>query len=140
MTPKEECETILDTLLSFAKQQLKKRGEFYPFGAVMLADGSITLTAYEDQNNEFPDSVDVIQNLVKHHKEEAEQGKIRASGIAWDAMLSTADGKKTDAVLISLEHIDHYTVVVGQPYNLGLFKKLKFGEVFAQEGKHEIFN
>ena len=35
MMPKEECEELLNALLPFAVNQLKKYGEFYPFGAVM---------------------------------------------------------------------------------------------------------
>ena len=139
MTPKEECEQILDALLRFAEHQLKKHGEFYPFGAVMRKDGSVEYTAFMDQNDDFPASEDVIQNLTDYHRSEAEQGRIKASGIAWDGMISSAEKKNTEAVLISLEHVDHYSVVVGQPYNLGLCKKLELGEIFAQEGKQDIF-
>ena len=140
MTPKEECEELLDFLLTFAENQLKKRGEFYPYGAVMKTDGSIVATAFWDDETEFPQSADVIENLTKAHKEEAEERKIKASGIAWDAKITMPDGKKSDAVVISLEHADHYAVVVVQAYRLGLFRKLKFGELLAQEGMHEIFN
>ena len=43
MTPKEECEELLNALLPFAANQLKKHGEFYPFGAVLTNDGEISL-------------------------------------------------------------------------------------------------
>ena len=140
MTPKEECERILDALLQFAEKQLKKHGAFYPYGAVLRTDGSIVLTAYADERTEFPDPNHMIQGLTKLHKKEAEEGRIKASGIAWDAKVTTDHGQKTDAVIVSLEHIDHYAVVVGQPYRIGMFQKLKLGEIFAQEGKHEIFD
>ena len=45
MTPKEECEQLLNAILPFAINQLNKHGEFYPFGAVMLNNGDISLTA-----------------------------------------------------------------------------------------------
>lgn len=140
MAPKEECEQILAALLPFAMDQLKKHGGFHPFGAVMLRDGSIELTAYADRNNTVPNSVEAIQSLGECHRAEARRGKIKASGIAWDAVICTSEKKKTDAVLISLEHVDRYSVVVGQPYSFGTLKKLKLGEMFAQEGKHDVFN
>ena len=36
MTPKEQCEVLLDKLLPFAEDQMKKYREFYPFAAVIL--------------------------------------------------------------------------------------------------------
>ena len=139
MMPKEECEELLNFLLDFAVNQLKKRGEFYPFGAVMPDRGDITATAFYDADNEFPDSADIINNLTEAHKKKAEKGEIKASGICWNAKVSLENGAQTDAVIISLEHRDDYSVIVGQPYRLGLFGKLKLGNIFAQEGRHDVF-
>ena len=140
MTPKEECEELLGFLMTFAENQLKKRGGFYPFGAVLQTDGTIAATAYQDEETEFPESTDVIRSLTRAHREEAEKGKIKASGIAWDAGITTADGRKTDAVTVSLEHADHYAVVVSVPYRRGLLGRLTFGAMLAEKGMHEIFN
>ena len=137
--PKEECEELLNFLLDFAVNQLKKRGELYPFGAVMPDHGDITATAFYDADNEFPDSADIINNLTEAHKKKAEKGEIKASGICWNAKVSLENGAQTDAVIISLEHRDDYSVIVGQPYRLGLFGKLKLGNIFAQEGRHDVF-
>ncbi|MBQ3481790.1 MAG: hypothetical protein IJH48_05545 [Oscillospiraceae bacterium] len=140
MTPKEECEELLDFLLFFAEHQLKKRGEFYPFGAVMLESGEITATAFYDADNEFPDSTEEIGILTEIHKEEAEKGEIRASGICWDAKVSLENSDMTDAIVISLEHRESYSVVVGQPYRLGFLKKLDLSNIFALDGRHDVFN
>ena len=43
MTPKEQCEVLLDKLLPFAEDQMKKYREFYPFAAVILMDDSVEL-------------------------------------------------------------------------------------------------
>ena len=140
MTPKEECEELLSFLLSFAKNQLKKRGEFYPFGAVMLDSGDITATAFYDADNEFPDSTEVIRILTETHKEKAEKEEIKASGICWDAIVALENGVQTDAVIISLEHRESYSVIIGQPYRFGLLRKLDLSNIFAREGKHDIFD
>ena len=138
MTPKEQCEVLLDTLLPFAENQMKKYREFFPFAAVMLTDGSIQLTASYD-GNEHPESKDVLEALQEIHKRLAAEDKIKVSGIAWNASMVSEDGKPYDAIIVGLEHKDDYSVIVGEPYKIGLFKKVTFGNLFAMEGKHDIF-
>ena len=115
MTPKEQCEVLLDKLLPFAENQMKKYREFYPFAAVILMDDTVELTGSFD-GNEHPESKDVINDLIQIHKQLASEGKIKASGIAWNASVASADGKPTDAIIVSLEHKDDYSVIVGEPY------------------------
>ena len=138
MTPKEQCEVLLDKLLPFAEEQMKKHREFYPFAAVMLMDDSIELTGSYD-GNEYPESKDVLETLKQIHKQLASEDKIKASGLVWNASVASADGKPSDAIIVSLEHKDNYSVIVGEPYKIGLFKKVTFGNLFALEGKHDIF-
>ena len=135
---KEQCEVLLDKLLPFAENQMKKYREFYPFAAVILMDDTVELTGSFD-GNEHPESKDVINDLIQIHMQLASEGKIKASGIAWNASVASADGKPTDAIIVSLEHKDDYSVIVGEPYKVGLFKKVNFGNLFAMEGKHDIF-
>lgn len=138
MTPKEQCEVLLDKLLPFAEEQMKKHREFYPFAAVILADDAVELTGSYD-GGEHPESKDVINDLIQIHKQLAHDGKIKASGIVSNASVTSADGKPSDAIIVSLEHKDDYYVIVGEPYKIGLFKKVTFGSLFAIEGKHDIF-
>lgn len=138
MTPKEQCEILLDKLLPFAEQQMKKHREFYPFAAVLLMDDSVELTASYD-GNEHPEPKAVLEDLKQIHKQLAADGKIKASGIVWNAGVTLEDGKPTDAIIASLEHKDDYSVIVGTPYKIGLFKKVTFGNLFAMQGKHDIF-
>ena len=138
MISKEQCEILLDKLLPFAEQQMKKYREFYPFAAVLLEDDSVELTASYD-GNEHPESKAVLEDLKQIHKKLAAEGKIKASGIVWNAGVNSADGKPTDAIIVSLEHKDNYSVIVGEPYKIGLFKTVSFGNLFAMEGKQDIF-
>ena len=138
MTSKEQCEILLDKLLPFAEQQMKKYREFYPFAAVLLEDDSVELTASYD-GNEHPEPKAVLEDLKQIHKKLAAEGKIKASGIVWNAGVNSADGKPTDAIIVSLEHKDNYSVIVGEPYKIGLFKTVSFGNLFAMEGKQDIF-
>ncbi len=137
MTSKEESEVLLDALLSAAENLLKKNGEFYPIGAVLTYDNDVTFTAIHP-DNEFPDSKDIISCLISSHKQMAQKNEIKASGIAWNGAFSS-NGKNSDAIVVSLEHKDNYSVIVGLPYKIGLFKKVNFGELFAQNGNSDIF-
>ena len=139
MTPKNECEILLDALLPFGEEQLKKYREFYPYAAVMCMDGSVELTASYD-GNEHPESKTVLEDLRKIHRQLAAEGSIKASGIAWNATVASADGKPSDAIVVSLEHMDAYSVIVCEPYKLGLFKKVKLGELFAMPGRNDVFD
>ena len=138
MTPTEQCEVLLDKLLPFAEEQMKKHREFYPFAAVILTDDAVELTGSYD-GGEHPVSKDVINDLIQIHKQLAHDGKIKASGIVWNASVTSADGKPSEAIIVRLEHKDDYSVIVGEPYKIGLFKKVTFGSLFAIEGKHDIF-
>ena len=138
MTPKEQCELLLDKLLPFAEDQMKKYREFYPFAAVILTDDTFELTGSYD-GNEHPESKDVINDLIQIHRQLASEGKIKASGIAWNASVASEDGKPSDAIIVSLEHTNDYSVIIGEPYKIGLFKRITFGNLFAMEGKHDIF-
>ena len=138
MTPKEQCEALLDQLLPFAEDQLKKHREFFPFGAVIQTDGSVAVSGFYD-GNEQPLSKDVIEGLIESHRQMNAKGEILASGIVWNASVTSPDGKPSDAIVVSLEHKEGYSVIVGEPYKLGLFKKVSFCNLFAMEGKHDIF-
>lgn len=138
MSPKEECEILFDKLLSIAEDQLKKHGEFYPFGAVLDMDGTKAITAFKD-DKDFPDCTYVLNQIIRGHKQQAEAGKIKASGIVWNAGGVSENGKKFDSIAVSLEHKDNYSVVVGRKYKIGLFKRVTFGEIFAIEGHHDVF-
>ena len=137
MLAKEECEILLDALFSASEKLLKKNGEFYPVGAVLLNDNNVTFTAL-CSDKEFPDSQSIINGLICAHKQLAQSNEIKVSGISWNGAVDL-EGKTTDAIIVSLEHKDDYSVIVGLPYKIGLFKKIKFGELFAQNGNNDIF-
>ncbi len=137
MNAKEECEILLDALLSASEKLLKKNGEFYPVGAVLLNDDNVTFTAL-CSDNEFPDSQSVINDLICAHKQLAQNNEIKVSGISWNGTVDF-EGTTTDAIIVSLEHKDDCSVIVGLPYKIGFLKKIKFGELFAQNGNNDIF-
>lgn len=103
----------------------------------MNPDGSVAFSATYD-GSEHPSSREVIDFLVKEHKNLADQNKIKVSAIAYDACVPIA-GKKTDCIIMNLEHQSGYSVTVGMPYSFSFFKKVKYQELFAMPGSHDIF-
>lgn len=137
MNEKEECEVLMNDLLPTVQHLLEKHHEFYPIGAVMNEDDSIVQTATFD-GCDFPDSQNVINSLIEAHRKLAEQKRLKVSGIAYNASVMIS-GKKTDSIMICLEHQNGYSVTVGIPYVITLFKRIKYGNLFAQQGSHDIF-
>lgn len=144
MSPKEECELLAGILLPFAEKQIRWEDEFYPFGAVLANNNSIEMTNINEEND-YPDAKKVMQNLIDSHKQLADKGKIRASGIVWKTVMKDSNGEDIDAITVSLEHKDNYSVVIAKSYKIkglikkGIFKIIKFNDLCAFEGKHEIF-
>lgn len=137
MTSKEECEILLEALIPACKDLLKKNEEFYPIGATLSNDNTVKFTAVDFGDN-FPDTKSMIDSLVLSHKKLSKAKEIKAVGTAWNAT-SSQNGKLTDTIIVKLEHKDGYCVIVGLPYKIGLFKRIKEGELFAQEGEAEVF-
>ena len=67
------------------------------------------------------------------------QGRNKSQRDRLDVIDNDCWQKNFDVIVVSLEHRDGYSVTVGRPYKLGLFKKVSFGELFVMEGKHDIF-
>ena len=138
MIQKQQCEMLLDTLLPYIEVMLKKEGKFYPVGAVITTDLEKSITALET-DEKHPKSLEVIDELIIMHQELANDNEIIASGIAYSTGIIDPNRQFSTAIIVSLEHVDNYSVMVGLPYKVGLFRKVKFGEIFAQKGNQNIF-
>ena len=138
MTPKEECEELLNSILPAAEGLLVKNKEFYPIGAVLDKDNKVSFTA-TIEDDDFPDSESIIRQLTEAHKAMADNDEIKASGIAWNATITEGTGKNRDAIIVSLEHKEKYSVIIGEPYSMNVFKKIRFDAVFAREGRNDIW-
>ena len=98
MIPKEECEELLNALLPFAVNQLKKYGEFYPFGAVMYNNNeTANMKDLENVNQKLSfltDKVEQIENmqlLSKSVENIFSKNQITATRrIAWISILQIA--------------------------------------------------
>jgi hypothetical protein len=109
-----ECQVDLDGLLSatlpFAQQQLDKRHGFYPFGAVVGADGTVHPTMGYD-GHEVPASEDLLRLLIEGARNQS--GEIRAAAFVADVKLPD---EPTDAIRVELEHREGIALAVLVPY------------------------
>lgn len=137
-TPKDDATDLMNMLVPFAEKMLREHGEFYPFGGVMLADGSMQHFGASD-GTEHPKSKDLIDLLIAQFREGGRQGKYKATGIVYDVRtIPPGASEKTDAIAARLDHQAGYSVVVMIPYRLSEGQLAK-GTVFAAKGEASIF-
>jgi len=136
--PKADCEALMNSVLPFAEQMLTTHREFVPFGGAMRPDRQlVSVAGYE--GNEHPKSVEVIALLKEGLIAAAQNGEYKATAIVYDVRVKLPLlEEKSDAIAISLNHRDNYSVIVLFPYKINA-GKLILGTAFAQKGEADIF-
>jgi hypothetical protein len=135
---KLESENLMNSALPLAEQMLQKHGEFFPYGQALSVKGEIVeVAAYDGREN--PPSADLIRLLNEAFVRGAKSGKYRATALVYDVRVQLpATEVKSDAIAVSLNHRDNYSVVVFFPYQIQA-SKVVFGEVFATPGENNVF-
>jgi hypothetical protein len=137
--PKADCEALMNSVLPFAQQMLTAHGEFIPFGGAMQLDGQIVLVAAYDED-EHSRSTDIIALMKDGFVAAARKGDYRATVIVYDIRVKVPSSDETsDAIAVSLNHRDIYSIIVVFPYKID-GDKLVLGPAFAQKGEEDIFN
>jgi hypothetical protein len=135
----EDLDLLLNHLIEFAQDQLKKRSEFHPFGAAVEQNGSVALIMgyADDENNTAQEQIDL---MVAHARELAAKGEIRAIGICLDMRITLPDtGEKTDAICVQLEHRDGQGGDAFLPYKKGFLGRYTYGETVGQKRDFTVF-
>jgi hypothetical protein len=136
--PKADCEALLSSVLPFAEQMLSLHGEFFPFGGAMRPDGKFVSVGGFD-GEEHPLSADIIRLIKDGFIQSAHRGEYKATALVYDVRVKVpSTGEKSDAIAVSLNHRDDYSVVVLFPYRI-TDGKLVIGDPFAQQGEADIF-
>jgi hypothetical protein len=129
---------LLDASVTFAQEMLGKRGEFYPFGAVVLDDGTVAMSAADPGLGDYPDSVSVIDALGKAFRRQASGSEIRTSAICCDVRIEDDGSGMTDAIRTTIEHRDADPVHVLLPYRLD-DRGPEYGDLRAARADRTIF-
>lgn len=139
LTPKIQCEELMNSLLTFAHKMLREHQEFYPFGGYMDRDGGIRWVGVNDPETEHPKSEDMIVALESTFREMAEEKTCRAVAIVVDVRVKPPNSDiKSDAIQVSLDHVENYSVRVFFPYSF-VNEELVFADAFASRGDGLIF-
>ena len=128
----------MSAVLPFAEQLLREHGEFFPYGSALKVDGQLVSVAGYD-GREQPPSSDIIRLIKQGLVEGARCGEYVATALVYDVRVTLpSTGRKSDAIAVSLNHRDNYSVVVLFPYQL-VNGELQYGEGIAQEGEQDVF-
>jgi len=135
---KEDCEALINAVTPFAEHMLELYGEFLPFGGAMKPDNEI-VSIGATTGNEQSKPVDLIQLLKQGFRRDAESGKFKATALVYDSLFTPdSTGVKTDAIAISLNHREHYSVLVFIPYEIS-DGKVSTRPALASKGEADIF-
>jgi hypothetical protein len=104
-----DLDRLLNTVLPFADEMLRRHGEFYPYGAAITREGEEQVFAADPGEAEHPNPSEVLTSLVQGMSEEIND--LRAA-----ALVSDVTSGKTDAIMVHLEHADSMAITVVLPY------------------------
>jgi hypothetical protein len=131
---------LLNAVVSMAQMLLKEQGEFYPIGAIMLADGEIRHVGGKIEGDDHPQSQSLIDLLTESFQEEAAKGKLRAAAICFDAMtVPPGKDQKQDAIFCALEHCLGESVDAFMPYVRTGDGNFQYDEIHAARRTPEFF-
>ena len=139
MTPKEECEQIMNELMTIAEKLLKDQGTFLPFAAFMLENGETVWVGGEIEGTDMPSSTSLLRVLEEGLGLRVASGECKATGIAVDVMVRPpGHTEKMDAIRIHLDHRDHFSALVFFPYRLVAGGGVEYEKHYAQRGPGEM--
>lgn len=134
---KADCEALMTSVLSLAKEILSNHGEFLPFGGAMSSNGELVSVA--GYNGEHSQSTELIRLIKDSFIDAARKGEFKATAVVYDVRVALpSTGEKSDAIAVSLNHRDGYSVIVIFPYKIDSGKPI-IGSAFAHEGEADIF-
>ncbi len=136
----QSCQDDLDRLLQealpFAKQQLTKYGEFYPYAIELLNSGESRIAAaYE--GSEHPASTDLLKMLYKVLSTKADE--LRGAAIISDVRIKDSGG---DAIRVEVEHREGVAMAVLLPYRVQkkvLGGEIAYGDMLGENAERRIW-
>jgi hypothetical protein len=132
-------DALLNDLLPFAQQMLAERGEFYPFGGSIAADGRHVSVGAQGSSDR-PPATELIDLLTNAFWREASEAKIRAAGICFDVrIVPPGQVDKTDAIQLALEREGGDAADVYVPYSRLPDGEFVYSEMFASRRTPTMF-
>ncbi len=137
MNARDELNSLLDKSIRMALQLVERHGSHMPFAIGVTADGEINNIAADD--SELPGADVLYERTTEYVKEAVSVGHLRAVALARNIELtSNVDGTTTDAVEVTLDHINDDAVTCCLPYQLS-DGKIIVGEMAAKDADISFF-
>lgn len=126
------------SILSFARFMIETHGEFYPFAAFINQSGQMEQLG-ADIGDERPSSKEMIDVLISSLRVWAQDGKLKASGVAFDVRIQVpVRNSASDAIAILFDHVEGTSEQIYIPYRLENAKAL-FDEPISQPHDSPVF-
>ena len=138
LTPKQDCERVMNAALPFAERMLQEHGEFFPYAAAMEPAGTIVDVA-ASMDSEHPPSEAVLAKLVAALHAGATRGQYSAIAIVHDVRLTPPAPGFVDAIHVGLEHRSGYAVDLLVPYRRTESGRLETGEIIGTARVPQVF-
>jgi hypothetical protein len=130
---------VVNPMFEFALKMVVEQGEFYPFGAVLQADGQVRLMAGR-MGSDRPKASQVIAMLDEGLRSQIERERPRAVGICLGVKITHPKvGQNVDALLARIEDADGEAVNVYLPYERNAAGGLRTGEPVGEKGKRTLY-
>ena len=140
--PKADCETVMNSGLPLAEEILLRHREFLPFGAAMRPNGEIVFLGAYDGREQSPLATsfsDLIGALKEAFIAGARRQEYMATALFYEVGVTMpATAEHLDAVAVSLNHRDGYSVIVLLPYTIES-GSVVYDSPHAQAGESDIF-
>jgi hypothetical protein len=134
-----DSDRLLTAVFPIAQQMLATRGAFAPFGATVLADGTVALAESSPDPAAVSATamVDALRARFRHH---ARAGTVRGVVVCYDGhAVDPATGKTRTAVCAELEHATEGCAILFLPYRKRLFGKPAYSDVFGSPLEPRVF-
>ena len=134
----KDRETLMASVLAFARHMLETNGEFYPFAALINHSGQMEQLG-ADTGDERPSSKEMIELLLNALRVWATDGKLRASAVAFDVSIQLRghDGP-SDAIAVLFDHVSGTSEQIYVSYRLAS-GKADFDEPVSQPNESAVF-
>ena len=136
----EDIDLLLREELAMVRNLLDRNGRFYPTASWIDRDGELAFVGGQP-GGMFTRATEILDMLYGALQQKAAEGAIRACAVAVDVrVVPPGETKKTDAILVTIEHAEADPLDVVLPYSKKSFGRgIEYGEQFSEPGEPKFF-
>ena len=139
MSPRDECNSLLNKAISMAMHLVGRHGSHIPFAMVLDHAGSQTDIAADD--TELRDRDVLAANVQDQVVRMCREGKLRAIAFARNiSFRRSPEGPSISAVEVNLDHLQDEAVTCILPYEVVSAGEPRPGELFAIDPRVSFFD